>query len=139
MSADVERSGQLELPRFSGSVEREGAWTVIGLQGDTARLEGAGSFHLDAVVRPVSGPERSYELDYSAEYDGVLIRVDDRLIVGGTASYEVSAERMIGEDVEARFSMEAEVSFAADGSATLVLDGTHSHRVDTRTGVVVRI
>jgi len=139
LSAEVEWSGELDLPRLTASVEREGAWTVTGLQADVATLDGAGSFHLDAIVRPDGLPERGVQLDYQAAYDGVQIRVDDRAIIGGRASYDIDAERTAGAEIDARFSMDAEVTFTADGSATLVLDGTHEYRVDLRTGVALKI
>jgi hypothetical protein len=138
-SASAEWSGELDLPGFSTSLDREGSWTIVGLQSDVATVDGGGEFDFNLTFLPGESNERRYDLEYSASYDDIAIDVATREIIGGTATYAIDAERSVGGETEASFTMDAVVDFNADGSATLTLDATHHYDLDVVTGVVVRI
>ncbi|WP_428262028.1 hypothetical protein [Haliangium sp.] len=134
-------SGELDTPRYDATITRAGEWSLTGLQGDTAELNGTGSFDASAsftaLYRDVS---RSLELSYDAQYQGVLIDTATHQVVGGSISYSVQGERTVQRGDRERngtFSLDAEVSFSADGAATLVLDGTRSYQINVITGAVV--
>jgi hypothetical protein len=135
-------SGALDLPNFQAMIERNGDWTVTGLQGDTATFEGASDFdfsvQFQSLFRPVT---RAYHLTYDAAYDAVLVDTETRTAIGGSIHYGIDAQRTVtgdGEQVEARFVIDADVSFAADGAISLTLDGTEHYTIDA-TGNVVRV
>jgi hypothetical protein len=59
--------------------------------------------------------------------------------VGGSIRYAVQGERFVqrgSAEKDIELTVDAEVTFQADGSATLVLDGSRSYTIDTETGVV---
>ena len=134
----VDWTGELDLPRYDATIVRSGEWVLDGIQGETAVLNGSGSFDLDtnfsAMYRDV---ERSMRLVYNAQYSDVQIDTATRRPVGGTVNYAIDGERFARRGVrtvEANFSVDAQVSFAADGTATLVLDGERTYVVDTGSG-----
>lgn len=135
---DLTWSGELELPTVSASVDRSGAWTLDGLQGQTATLDGDSTLSLDSELRPDGRPVRTYRFDYAAAYDAVLIDVADRVVIGGTVHYAIDAEQTVGGDTVASFAMDGELALGASGPAMLTLDGEHAYRVDLATGAVVR-
>ena len=47
--------------------------------------------------------------------------------------------REVDGDTTRSFSIQADVTIHADGTATLLLDGTHEYSLDLETGAVVRI
>jgi hypothetical protein len=139
--ADVELawSGQLDLPNFSSSVTREGSWSVIGLQTDVATFNGDGSFAYDATITaPETQSTFDYALDYAASYEDVLIETDSLAAVGGTIHYDIAAEKLVDSETTRSFSVSADVTIHADGTATLVLDGSYEYTLDLATGAVAR-
>lgn len=136
----VSWSGELDLPRYQASIAREGDWTLSGLQSDTVQLDGTGSFDVDssftALYRDVT---RTLRLAYDAEYQAVQFSKATRRPVGGTATFGVHVERTRSRgarDVEAEFDIDAVLTFAADGTAHLELDGERSYVVDVEDGSV---
>jgi hypothetical protein len=139
--ADVELawSGQLDLPNFSSSVTREGSWSVIDLQSDVATFNGDGSFAYHATITaPETQSTVDYALDYAAAYDDVLIETDSLVAVGGTIHYDIAAEKQVDVETTRSFSVSADVTIHADGTATLLLDGTYEYTLDLATGAVAR-
>jgi hypothetical protein len=142
-AAQVTWSGDLALPNFAASVDRQGQWQLSNLKSGTAVFSGSGDLTFDAKFQSsFRNVERNYHLSYSADYVDVKVQVLPRLVVGGTIHYAVDAERIASSnagDSSAKFSMDADVVFGADGGATLTLDATHRYNVNATTGVVVRV
>lgn len=143
-SADVavKWSGDLGLPHLTASVSRDGSWQLSKLQSDAAQLSGDSDFVLDAKVESLfRSVTRSYHLGYSAKYAGVTFDLAARRVTGGTATYSIDAERTATgprRESEAQFSMDGVLGFAADGTATLTLDGSYKYKLDPATGVMVK-
>src|SRR4030095_16919050 len=106
--------GQLERPRFTIQSERNGSWTLSGLQGDTAVLDGSSDFHLAVETQPLFGPAtRSYDLAYTADYDGIAYDIGAERITAGSAHLAVAAERTEsgnGQDSQLAFDVDAVVT-----------------------------
>lgn len=133
-------SGELVLDSFEGSVSRAGSWQIVGLQSDTAQLDGEGSFDVNAWWRSWGG-ESTYALDYDATYDAIEIDMASRTVVGGEARWVVDVQRTRDgrrSDAEASFTIIAELSFTDSGDVVITLDGTRTYRLDTARGTLVR-
>jgi hypothetical protein len=145
VDAQVAWSGELTLPTLMASIDRTGDWTLTGLQAPTTKLDGSGSIAFDATVISIFRPvTTTYHLDADAGYDALMIDTSTRLPVGGDIDYSVEASVMTtdhdtGDDASSKFSLDAVVGFAPDGTATLTLDGDHVYTLDTQTGVVVKL
>jgi hypothetical protein len=136
----VDWSGTIDLLRYHASASRSGDWTLSNLQGDVAQLDGTGSFDMDsefqALRRDVT---RTMHLEYDAVWNAVQLSRAERRAIGGSATFQVHGERTrdgARRDVEAEFDVEAVVTFQADGSAQLELDGSRTYRIDVATGEV---
>jgi hypothetical protein len=143
-SVDVNWSGDLTSPNLDASVTRDGSWKVTGLQTNTATFTGDGEFTFDTTLRSIFRPgvTATYSFDASASYEAVKITTDDRKVVDGSASFDLTARHMVSgtnNDVDATFDVQAEIEFHADHTATLVLDGSRNYSLDLATGVVVRV
>lgn len=137
----VDWSGNFEGPRYTAEVSRTGSWSLVGLQGDIAELNGEGQFelssHFDALFVPA---DRSLVLSYDAEYDAVRIDTAARQVVGGTIRYSVQGQRIVqraDRNREVNLDVQAQVTFQADGTAALVLDGARSYTIDLDSGEVI--
>lgn len=133
-------SGQVETARRSATLERHGDWTLTGLTTAEATLNGTGSLHVEGTFQALARAEmRSYVFDYQAEYQDVLVNRAERRIVGGNATYTISADRTAQgalRNKERHFDVVAEVTFLGDGQAQVVLDGERSYTVDLKNGAV---
>jgi hypothetical protein len=139
-TASLSWSGNLTLPDFSSSVSRTGMWTVSGLQSSTASFGGNGTFMYDAMItNPARNTAVSYALSYDATYDAVLVDTATKLAIGGSIHYEIDATKDKGGSDTQTFSLSADVTFNADSTATIVLDGTHTYSLNLSTGVVVSV
>lgn len=133
-------SGSLTLPNFSASVDRTGNWTLTGLQSPQATFNGDGMFTYDAMIaNPIRNTALAYHFDYTATYDAVLVNTTTHMAVGGMIAYDINATKKVDGTTTHSFSLSAEVTFNADSTATIVLDGTHHYTLDMATGVVVKI
>jgi hypothetical protein len=133
-------SGNLSLPNLSTSVTRDGSWSVSGLQGTTATFNGNGSFTYDAMIsNPNVIVTTAYHFDYNASYDAVLVDTSSKLATGGSVQYEIDASKAVNGSTTQSFSLTADVTFNADSTATIVLDGTHEYSLNVATGVVVSV
>lgn len=143
-------TGSLQTPNFSSSIDREGNFTITGLQGATATFNGDSSFSLDTTLMSVFHPgvTSSFTFDATASYQAITIATADRTITGGSASFEVKAHRTVtgtgsgsgsNHDVDRSFDVTADLTFNGDGTATLVLDGTQTFKIDLTTGKVTKV
>ena len=145
-TVDVQWTGKLETPNFTATVDRQGSWTITGLQSDTATFNGDSSFSLDSSFTSMfhPGETRTAMFSNTASYDAITIATADREITGGSATFEVKAHHtvtgspMAKHDVDKSFDVTAVLTFNADHTATLVLDGTKTFTIDLETGKVTR-
>jgi hypothetical protein len=140
-------SGSLKTPSFMASVDRQGMWTITGLQSATATLSGTSSFAFDTTMTSIfhQGVTSTFTFDNTASYNAIQIATADRQITGGSASIEVKAHRTVtgtamgSNDVDKSFDVHAELTFNADHTATLVLDGMHTFTIDLETGKITKV
>jgi hypothetical protein len=143
-TVDVAWMGNLTSTYLGASMNRTGSWTITGLQSDTATFEGDSSFMFDATVRSILRPGASatYSFDASASYKAVKISTQDRKVSDGSASFDVTAHSMVtgtaSNNASADFDVHADITFHADHTASLVLDGSEHYSLNLDTGVVVR-
>ncbi len=138
---DVAWSGNLVLPNFSASVDREGTWQLTGIQSGSAVFSGSSSFEADAHFQAAwRNIERDYHLSYSATYDDITVQRVPRQIVSGAVHYDVTASRKASStrgSSDASFDVSADLTFD-NGSAELVLDGSHRYTLNVATGQVTK-
>jgi hypothetical protein len=142
-------TGDLQTPNFSSSIDREGNFTITGLQSATATFNGDSSFSLDTSLTSVFHPGvmSTFTFDATASYKAITITTADRTITGGSASFEVKAHRTVtgtgsgsaNHDIDKSFDVQADLTFNADQTATLVLDGTHTFTIDLKTGKITKV
>jgi hypothetical protein len=143
---DVKFSGNLMTPSLTASIDREGTWTITGLQSDTATLNGSSSSSLDTTLTSIfhQGVTSSFTLDATASYDAITIATQDRQVTGGSATFDLKTHRTVtgtamgSHDVDKTVEIHAVLTFNGDHTATLVLDGTHTFTIDLSTGRVKR-
>jgi uncharacterized lipoprotein NlpE involved in copper resistance len=143
-SIDVAWAGSLRSPNLDASISRTGTWAIAGLQTATATFSGDSDFAFDATLRSIFRPgvTATYRFDASASYAAVRIATQDRRVVDGSATFEIDARHTVtgtgSNDVDASFTVRAEVTFHADRTATLVLDGSRRYSINLTTGAVAR-
>lgn len=143
-AVDVTWAGSLASPSLDASVSRDGSWQVTGLQGDTATFSGDSSFSFDATLRSVFRPgvTVAYSFDANASYNAVLISTQDRQAIGGSAELSLDVKKLVSgtnNDVDKSFEIDAQLTFQADRTASLVLDGDQRYTINLQTGAVVRV
>ena len=124
-------NGSVDTLRYDASISRSGDWTLAGLTGDLVTLSGNATFDVSSEFTALDGRTRTYMLAYSATYEGVQLDKTLPGLTGGRAVFSISAERTATNrfrEVEASFSVEAEVTFTGTG-ATLVLDGERTYNL----------
>ncbi|HEY0480436.1 MAG TPA: hypothetical protein VGD37_23110 [Kofleriaceae bacterium] len=145
-TVDIKWTGNLMTPSFTAAIDREGMWTITGLKSATATFNGTSSFSLDTTVHSIfhAGVTSTDTFASTAGYDAITIATADHQITGGSASFEVKGHRTVtgtamgAHDVDKSFDVTAELTFHADHTATLVLDGTQTFTIDLTTGKVTR-
>ena len=145
----LKQTGSLDTPNFMASIDREGNFTITGLQSATATFDGDSSFSFDTTLHSVFHPgvTSTFMFDATASYKAITIATADHQITGGSASFEVKAHRTVtgtgsgsqNHDVDKSFDVHADITFNADHTATLVLDGTHTFTIDLTTGKIVKV
>jgi hypothetical protein len=143
-SVDVAWSGNLSTTYVDASVMRNGSWSITGLSSDTATFNGSGTFSFDATVRSVfrPGAMATYSFDASAAYHAIRIATQQRQVIDGSANFDLSAQAQVSgtnHDSSASFDVHAQITFHADHTADLVLDGSQHYSLNLTTGGVVRI
>lgn len=142
-TVQVAWSGNITSEVLDLSVMRDGSWSITGLQSDIATFSGDSTLSLDTTLHADSGATASYMFDISASYDAVQITTHERQVIGGSASFDVAARAQVtgtnGNNTDKSFEVHAEITFHADHTADLVLDGTQNYSLDLATGLVVRV
>jgi hypothetical protein len=144
-TVQVAWSGNLTSTAVDASVTRTGSWTVTGLQSTTATFAGDSTFSFDATLRSIFRPgvTATYNFDASASYDAVKIAMQQRQVIDGSATFDLTAHHTVtgagSNNVDASFEVHAQVTFHADHTADLVLDGSQHYTLDLTTGAVVRV
>ena len=102
-----------------------------------ARAREQGLDHIDFVHSDIG----TYRTD--ASYDAVRISTKDRKVIAGSASFDLTAHHTVtgagSNNTNASFEVHAAITFQADHTATLVLDGTQHYTIDLTTGIVVHV
>jgi hypothetical protein len=145
-TVEIKMTGSFQTPSITASIDREGSWTITGLQSATATFHGDSSLALDTTLTSVFHPgvTSTATFDATASFDAIQIATKERQITGGSASFEVKAHRTVtgtamgAHDVDKSFDVTAVITFHADRTATLVLDGTQTFTIDLTTGKVTR-
>jgi hypothetical protein len=131
-------NGDIETLRYSATLDRTGDWTLSALTTPTAKFDGTGTFDVDSQFTTIDrSTETTFVFDYDARYDGIEIRMADRALVGGQATYDIHAHRSLAwhtRKFERSFDVHAEVSFDGTGTAQIALDGHRIYRVNLGTG-----
>jgi hypothetical protein len=132
-SASATWSGALSLPGLSVSIGRTAQWEISTILSGVATVSGSGSFQFDGTLT-ASGETHAWHLALTSDDDNLRVTESPRLIVGGTIHDVVDATRMAtGNDgaVDAELHIDAELTFHADGTADLVLDGDQHYVIGT--------
>jgi hypothetical protein len=143
-SVDVSWSGNLDTANVDAAVTRNGHWAVTGLQSDTATFNGDSTFSFDATLTSIFRPgvTATYSFDASASYDDIRIATQQRQVIGGTATFDLSAHHQVtgagANNVDASFDVHAQITFHADRTADLVLDGSQHYSLNLSSGAVAR-
>lgn len=141
-TVDVSWSGNLDIPNVSAAVTRTGSWKVTGLQTDTATFSGDSTFSFDATLQSIFRPgvTATYSFDASASYNAIRIATQQRQVIDGSASFDLSAHHQVTgagtSNVDASFDVHAQIIFHADHTADLVLDGSRHYSLNLTTGAV---
>lgn len=143
-TVDVAWSGNLDTANVDASITRDGSWTVTGLQSDTATFNGDSSLSFDATLTSIFRPgvTASYSFDASASYKAIRISTQQRQVIDGSATFDLTAHAEVNgtnKDSSADFDVHAELTFHADHTATLVLDGSQRYSLDLNSGIVIRV
>ncbi len=136
----VDWSGNYDGNLWQFTISRTGDWSITGLQSDAAVFNGQGTFDVTSASQSIDGRvSRTFALSYAASYQDITIDTASENLLGGTIIYNVHAERQVdgrNNEREGEFDITAEVSFDDSGVASLVLDGSHSYRINLATGTV---
>jgi len=139
-------SGNFHTSLLDATVMRDGMWTITGLQTATATFSGDSSFSSDSTLKSVFRPGTTvtYMFDTMATYTAIQIDTKKREIIGGSASFDVSGHHTAtgsgtGDPVDAGFAIHAEITFHADHTADLVLDGAQHYTINLMSGTIVRV
>ena len=138
--AKLDWSGDLTLPNFTTTMDRHGEWSLSNLQDDTVKLAGTGTFSYDSTItNPNTTITAAYHFDYDATYMGVAIAKASKLATAGEVQYDINASKTVAGQAVRTFSLNADITFNADSTATLVLDGMHHYTINLTTSAVVKI
>ena len=136
----VDWSGALQLPNFSTTMDRHGVWSLMNLQDPTVKLAGTGTFSYDSsITNPATTVTAAYHFDDDASYAAVLVDKQTKLATAGEIQYDISASKTVTGQAARTFSLNADITFNGDGSATIVLDGAHHYKLNLTTSVVIKI
>jgi hypothetical protein len=141
-TVDVSWSGSFSSGGLDATTMRDGTWTVTGLQTDTATFSGDSNLSFDVTLTSALRTA-TYSFDASASYDAVRISTLARQVIDGSASFDLTAHSTVTGagtgNASASFGVHAAITFHADHTATLMLDGTQHYTIDLTTGAVVRV
>ena len=98
----------------------------------------------DATIRSIfrPGAMATYSFDASASYNAIRIATQQHQVIDGSANFDLSAHAQVSgtnHDSDATFDIHAQITFHADHTADLVLDGSQHYSLDLTTGAVARV
>jgi hypothetical protein len=144
-TVQVAWSGNLDTPNVAAAVSRQGSWSLTGIQSDTATFNGDSTLSFDATLHSIFRPgvTATYSFDASASYDAIKITTQDRQVIGGSASFDLTAHATVtgagSNNADKTFDIHAQITFHADHTADLVLDASRHYSLNLTTGVVVHV
>jgi hypothetical protein len=128
-TVDATWSGTLELPTLALDLQHDARWQLTRMSGPIAHVDGAG--HLVYQTRDLGS---SYHYSYDATYHVV---VNDVRAIGGDIHFDITGQHT-GATARS-YALTADVTFAPDDTAVLVLDGTRHYQILLATGAVTPI
>jgi hypothetical protein len=128
-SVDATWSGTLELPTLSLDLQHDARWELSRMSGSIAHVDGTG--HLTYQTRDLGS---LYPYAYDATYHVI---VDDVRAIGGDIHFAITGEHTGA--AARQYALTADVTFAPDDTALLVLDGTRHYQILLATGTVTPI
>ncbi len=132
-AADVEVSwsGEWNGDNSQATNDFDGEWSLVGLDEDLVLLDGSADA-LATIDWEVDGEERTFSIEYTAVYMDVGLDTETGRAVSGSVSYDLTIERGYpardGTAVKTS-SVDADATFQADGTVTLVLDTDQVYRM----------
>jgi hypothetical protein len=140
--ASVSWSGDLSVPDYTATVNRSGSWTLSGVQTGTATFSGSGNLTFASQFASAFRDEQaSTNLSYSATYDALTYNETTHLVTGGSVSYTINGAASASSTSGAAggsFTIDAVLTFASNGTATLTLDGSHTYAISA-SGTVTKV
>lgn len=128
---DVSWSGEWNGDNSQATNDFDGEWSLVGLNDDLVVLDGSADA-LATVEWMVDGNQRTFAIEYTAVYEDVGLDAESGRAVSGSVSYDLTIERGYpardGTSVKTS-SVDAEATFQADGTVTLVLDVDQVYRM----------
>jgi hypothetical protein len=138
--AKLDWSGQLSLPNFTTTMDRHGEWSLSNLQDPSVKLAGTGTFSYDSSIsNPNTTITAAYHFDYDAAYMSVIIAKASKLATAGEVQYDINASKTVAGQAVRTFSLTADITFNANSTATLALDGLHHYTINLATSAVVKV
>lgn len=124
----VEMAGQIERPRWSGSMERTRDLTVTGLEGEetTRTFNGFGEEAVSRVRSVAEGTMHSYEMTGSSTQTDVVVSLPgsgDPWPLSGTVHRTMSVTVTGGPNGDFTREVEVTITFDGDATANAVIDG----------------
>lgn len=124
----VEMAGQIERPRWSGTMERTRDLTITGLEGEetTRTFNGFGEEAMSRVRSVGDGTARTYEMTGSFTKTDVVVPVPgsgDRWPLSGTVHRVMSVTVTGGPNGDFTREMEVTITFDGDETANAVING----------------
>ena len=126
--------GAFALDGFAGSVRRQGTWKLTVLPDGSATIAGPSDLVMDATFGSGDVFHATWTEQAALELD--MMRA---AVAGGTLSASVIADRTLEASHGTQrwsYDITADVTFVSARTATLVLDGTRSYRIDLATGAI---
>jgi hypothetical protein len=127
--------GEWSTNALTASVDVDANWIVEGLDRSVLTLDGQARGTANVIVTR-DGAEREWDISYRASYSDVLVATKAARPSAGRASYELTVART--SELPRSFVVSCNLSFEADGSALLTLDGDQTYRAHAD-GSVVRV
>ncbi|HZO12090.1 MAG TPA: hypothetical protein VFB62_02495 [Polyangiaceae bacterium] len=136
----VDWGGSLDLARYDATIARTGDWTLSGLQSEVAQFDGHGTFdvetHFTSLFRDV---ERSFLLDYDAQYDAVRWNRITKIPQAGSITYDVHAVRTKtrgSRESERELDVQVIVAFDESGTADISIDRERHYSLELLSGQI---
>jgi hypothetical protein len=134
--AEVEATwtGGFDLPHLAVTISHDARWQLTGMVGSIAHIDGTGQLAYDT-----RDDASSYHYQYDATYHVI---VNDQRAIGGTIALSIAAEHRAADaagGATRKLAITAQLTFAPDDTAELVLDGSRHYRIALATGAVTAL